>query len=85
MLKKFFITFMMSAQIYSAIDINSFGIDKEALFIGACLQENFTLAKQLYDAGVDPAKIETRVGYQDGQVTGYKENVIFRFISGFTL
>jgi hypothetical protein len=77
MLKKIFITFMMCTQIYSAIDIDAFGIDKEALFIGACLQENFTLAKQLYDAGVNPAKIETRVG---GQGSGYLENVIFRFI-----
>jgi hypothetical protein len=80
MLKKIFITFMMCTQIYSAIDIDAFGIDKEALFIGACLQENFTLATQLFKAGVNPATINTTFIYQGGQGKGYQENFIFRFI-----
>lgn len=44
---------MLGTQLQSMIDINGEGINKQALFFGACKQGNIKLVEKLINAGVD--------------------------------
>ena len=54
MLKTLILSLLFAgAQMQAMIDIDGIGINKQALFFGACKQGNIELIEQLINAGVD--------------------------------